>query len=259
MTYPKLYPVILEFCGGDATDSLYEHLAMWNPKYSISVLDNCSPHNCSRYVTHRNTVNAYIGGGIRSCIKLAEEAGSRYLLFIANDVEPVTVLRIDHLEEMIESDTNIVQLGVSLTLDSDKISYYPWMANHGKAENRVVPHCDLLCCILRLDFVRDFGGFPDSKSGWGYDLEIAYHANVREKRILIADEYTVRHAGDTARSDFALGKRFNKLKELKEIYAPRYGDFEHLMSRLLLPYRVDEGMSEYHMGEGITRQLSCLR
>ena len=42
---------------------------------------------------HRNPANSFIGGGIRDCVRLAEADGTRYVLFIANDVEPVTPIR----------------------------------------------------------------------------------------------------------------------------------------------------------------------
>jgi cephalosporin hydroxylase len=231
----KIFPVILEFCGGAKTDVLYDDLTAWNPGYKVNVLDNCSPYNRSRRVTHQNSSNSYIGGGIRDCLQLADRA--EYILFIANDIEPVTPISIEYLQDLIQTDETLVQVGVSLTLDSDKVSVYPWMASRGRGDERTVPHCDLLCCVLRLDFIRAFGGFPNSKSGWGYDWEIAYQAKLCGRRIIVTDKCAVRHSGDASRLEHALGRDFNRLSELKDIYGPRYGDFSEIMTKIFLPHR----------------------
>lgn len=221
------FPIILEYCGGQTTDALYEKLAQWNPGYKINVLDNCSPGNKSKYITHQNKANTYVGGGIKDCINLAKQHNCKYLFFVVNDLEIVNCLDIRYLENLMEKDHTVVQAGISVTDDSDKARYYEWMANKGKDKDRVVRHCDLLCCMIRLDFIDEFGGFLDSKSGWGYDWELAHQAKLRNKKIVISDKFLCRHKAETDKwaDASALLSKKRKKKELVKTYNERYGDY----------------------------------
>ncbi len=219
------FPVILEYCGGLTTDFLYEKLQKWNPEYKIYVLDNCSPNNRSKYITHRNKVNSYVGGGIKDCVKLTRSYKHKYLLYIVNDIEFLNQLDIFYLESLIEKDSDIVQIGISTTPDSNEASHYTWMVNRGNKENRFVHHCDLLCCMIKISFLDEFGGFPESKSGWGYDWELGYQARLRRKKILITDKFICRHRDETNKQNYAFGPQFDKEEELRKVYNARYGDY----------------------------------
>lgn len=225
-------PVILEYCGGARTDALYQQLSAWNPDYLIEVLDNASPHRRSRYITRQNSVNSGVGGGICDCVALAENLGATYVLVITNDIEPVTKIDFGALEALALRYPGIVQLGCATRADSDKSIRYPWMARHTRDTYRIVAHCDILCCLLRLDFLRSFNGFPPSKSGWGYDWEVAYQANRQGKQVVISDGHVIGH---TQRPTFSLRRRrfkadMQKWEELKAIYSQRYENFEELFA-----------------------------
>lgn len=222
-----IFIVILEFCGGKRTNLLYEKLSAWNPSATIHILDNASPQNKCKYITHQNSKNSGIGGGIKDCIRLACENDCRYLFLITNDIIPVTKLDMNHLSDIISYNKGIVQLSVSLTQDSDK-KYYPWMLNQGQGNNRVVTHADILCCVLDTEFIKQFGGFPDSWSGWGYDWELSYQAGVQNKKIVICDRYKVEHIQKTI-----LSKEKVKMNELKSVYNKKYGDY-----RVIYPFTI---------------------
>ncbi|MEW4924693.1 hypothetical protein [Algibacter sp. 2305UL17-15] len=218
----EIFCIILDYCGGVRTNILYKKLTKWNPGFKIHVLDNASPENKCDFITHQNKINSGVGGGIRDCIKLAREYGSKYVMFIANDIVPVTKIDIGHLMEIMEFNDDVVQISASLTKNSDK-KYYPWMTNMDNGDNRLVHHADLLCSILDLDFIESFGGFPESKSGWGYDWEIGYQAKIKNKKIVISDLYRIKHVNDIKNNS---SETWNiKLQELKRVYNKRYGNF----------------------------------
>jgi hypothetical protein len=146
--------VILEYCGGSHTDELYETFRSANPDIAIHVLDNASPNNRSRYVTTRNRINSHIGGGLVDSIRLAERDRAQFLFFIVNDIEIVRVPSIAHFESLATQDNSVVLVGASITRETGQAEPYPWMVNQGASEERVVPHCDPLCCLFRLDFIR---------------------------------------------------------------------------------------------------------
>ncbi len=79
-----LFPVILEYCGGEQTDLLFEQLSDWNPSFSINVFDNGSFKNLCTCATYRRDENLNVGGGI----KLARDSGASYALVITNDINP---------------------------------------------------------------------------------------------------------------------------------------------------------------------------
>ncbi len=219
----KTFCIILEYCGGAKTDALFQKLSKWNPDYNIHILDNASVNNRCSYITHQNLSNTGIGGGIKDCLRFARNSRAEYLFFMTNDIIPINEIDIGHLEQIIIHHQDIVQLGVSLTRDSDK-QYYPWMINQGENDNRIVRHSDLLCCFLNLDFIESFGGFPDSRSGWGYDWEIGYQARINNKKIVICDAYSIRHVDQNKEN--AQQIRDTKFMELKEVYNKKYGDYK---------------------------------
>src|SRR5262245_34901984 len=110
--------VILEYRGGTRTDALHARLSRWNPGATIHVLDNASPGDLCSVVTHRNTVNSYVGGGIRDCIALAESLGAAYLFYSANDVDLVDPLRLAEFEAILDRDPRAVMVSCALTEDS---------------------------------------------------------------------------------------------------------------------------------------------
>jgi len=228
----KVFPVILEYCGGSRTDALYNQLVSWNPKYRINVLDNASPLDRACCVTHTNSANSYIGGGIQDCITLADMSGHPYVLIIMNDVELLTPLYIHAFESIVESSVETIQVSASFTHDTPQVSQSPWMARRDGQSSRLAPHSDILCCLLRIDFIKSFGGFPPSKAGWGYDLELACQANWNNKSIVIVDDCVARHGRDRSRSIAALGEAFNKRREMQDAYRARYGDFEALITNM---------------------------
>jgi hypothetical protein len=218
----KTATVILEYCGGSRTDSLVERLQAWNPGREIEVLDNASPANRSRYITRHNTVNTYIGGGIIDCCKLSQARNCDNLFFLVNDIEPLTPIVVDEFEHALASNPNVVQLAASITRDSSpQAIVYPWMVTQGSPVMRRVPHSDLLCCIMRNSFIRSFGGFPVSKGGWGYDLELAYQAFTRGLHIAVADWCVVRHENSVS-----VAVQQSRYHEMLQVYASRYPNRE---------------------------------
>jgi hypothetical protein len=244
----KTTAVILEYCGGSHTDALYEALRSANPDTPIHVLDNASPRNRSRYVTTRNRSNSHIGGGLIDCIRLAERERAEFLFFIVNDIDMIRVPSIAHFEALATQDNSVVLVGASITQETGQAVPYPWMVNQGRNEDRVVPHCDALCCLFRLDFIRGFGGFPPSKSGWGYDLQFACFARFRDKKIIVSDTGMIHHAGDPKGTFLTRRKQGRKLAEMKKVYDALLGDH-----RLLDAWRTNEVIPELLMQFGPER------
>ncbi|QJB32203.1 hypothetical protein HF329_13050 [Chitinophaga oryzae] len=219
----KVCCVILEYCGGAQTDKLHKKLSAWNPSHTIYVLDNASPHNTCSCITHRNEHNSGIGGGIRDALQLARTTGADVLLLIVNDVVPVTKIDIGYYEELLNRFPDVVQVSASITRNTAQAANYPWMIDAGSRENRVVPHADLLCCAIDIDFVENFGGFPPSRGGWGYDWEIAYHADLLKKKIVVCDFFKVKHIHpDTPKTG---PQHEDKYEELVRIYDAKYGSY----------------------------------
>jgi hypothetical protein len=214
--------VILEYCGGSVTDDLYSGLTRWNPRRSIAVIDNASPRNRCTCITHQNSHNTYIGGGLQDCIRLAEAQGSDFLFFVANDICPQSPIDINRFECAMSDNRCVVQVGAAVTPTSDKANCYPWMVAQNGRDTRPVPHCDLLCCILRLSFIREFGGFPPSRSGWGYDWDIAYQAACRGRVVMISDLDIISHHGGDAGGVPVAGCEEDKRAEMLAVYADRY-------------------------------------
>jgi hypothetical protein len=221
------FAVVLEYCGGQRTDRLVERLQLWNPSRTINVLDNASRHSCSRYVTHRNEVNTGVGGGIRDCVALAQRAGARRMLFIVNDVKCLTPLRFDALESIMDGDPSIVHASAAISLDTAQASEFPWMIARGRPATRAVCHADILVSLLDLVFISSFGGFPESKGGWGYSWELAYHAQQASKRVVVDDGTVVRHVG-VVEDDHAAAVRAQRAAEVTQVYQTKYGEIPWL-------------------------------
>ncbi|TKG94393.1 hypothetical protein EYV94_14030 [Puteibacter caeruleilacunae] len=218
-----IFCVILDYCGGLETDNLYEKLSAWNPEYNIEILDNASPENKSRNISITSSANSGIGGGIKDCINQCKSRGSRYLLFITNDIVPITKIDFELMANVMMYNDGVALVSPSLSLDSDK-PYYPWMTCQKKGENRVVPHADFLCCLFDTQIIDSFGGFPDSRSGWGYDWEFAYHSRSQNKRMVVCDSMIIKHLEENLNPIIEMQKQI----ELKRIYDQRYGDYRKL-------------------------------
>jgi hypothetical protein len=215
--------VVLDYCGGARTDRLVEQLQRWNPGHTVGVLDNASPHSRSRYITHQNLVNSYVGGGICDCVALARRAGCHRLLFIANDVECVTPVVFDEFLGVMNQDPRIVQVSAAITEDSRQASPFPWMVARGGRTLRTVPQADLLVALVDLTFLARFGGFPVSRSGWGYPWELAFHARTNGRRIVLLNRCIIRHEADYGRSGKCGDSRADKGRESLEVYTSKYG------------------------------------
>lgn len=213
--------VLLEYCGGVRTDALHKRLSKWNPDYKINVLDNASPRNKSQFITHQNEENSGVGGGIIDALRIARMEHAKYLFLIVNDIIPVTKIEVRNFELILTRYPEIVQLSASITKNSDQAAHYPWMIDRGKWETRLVPHSDILCCVLDVDFIQQFGGFPASKSGWGYDWEIAYQARLKNRKIVISDFFKIKHINDAEKKAPCVSEE--KHEELQKIYDARYG------------------------------------
>jgi hypothetical protein len=195
----------------------------------IEVLDNASPMKRCSHITHQNSENTYVGGGIMDCVRLSEARGCDNLLLIVNDIEPMTPILIDEFESAIEREPGLIQVAASVTHDSSPHStIYPWMVSQSSSKLRRVPHSDLLCCIIRNSFIRSFGGFPHSRGGWGYDWEIAYHALDGKHRIAVADWCMVAHQDRLTVND-----RRTRYVEMLEVYADRYPNLEFTIERII--------------------------
>ncbi|MEO8361497.1 MAG: hypothetical protein ABI672_15800 [Vicinamibacteria bacterium] len=227
--------VVLEYCGGDRTDALYRKLAGWNKDATIYVLDNASPTNRAKSATHRNRVNSYVGGGIRECIELAESMGASYVFYCANDVNFQGSLDIATFQRVMDDDPSVVLFSCSLTADSHQARVFPWMVQRAGGSVRQVRAIDPLCCLMRLDFIRGFGGFPESRGGWGFSAELAFHARTQGKKIYVSDTCAVGHT--TAGSGLVgeRGAKISKATEAAQVYANRYGSIDVIRDALEPP------------------------
>jgi GT2 family glycosyltransferase len=226
------FSIILDFCGGRKTDALVETISAANPRRHIFVLDNASPRKRSRYISYQNARNSYIGGGINDCLELARQNGGRYLMFFTNDIIFTADVNIAAMESIMDSNSDVVQIGASVTNNSTQAKSYPWMIRQNGTTPRVVPHCDLICSMLRLSFIEEFGGFPPSLSGWGYDWELAYQAKSKGYRVLVDDSCCVRHSEYKGELRCEDGRIIDKQLELEAIYNQRYGHYRRLAPQL---------------------------
>jgi hypothetical protein len=229
----QTYVAILEYCGGEQTDRLHHQLSTWNPQYEVNVLDNASPRNRCRCVSVQNLENSYVGGGIRDCLALAERDGAEYLFLTMNDVIPITPIEIGYFQELMSSCPQTVQVSCALTAASANANNFHWMVWRRGGGIRQVPHSDILCLILHIGFIKSFGGFPASKSGWGYDREIAYQSHLQRKVQLISDRHVIAHS---ARQQPELGTSAEKEEELRSAYRSRYNDFESMFRAVIQDY-----------------------
>ena len=218
---PVAVAVILEYCGGAQTDRLFRSIQEQNPGFPVLVLDNASPANAASCVTHRNSVNTFVGGGIKDCIRLARAHGADFLFFCANDVEFLGPLDLQLYEDIMLRTPDVVQLSCSLTAESWQARFFPWQQRRAGTTLRQVRQADLLACMLRLDFIEEFGGFPDSISGWGYSRELAWNARQSGKKILVSDVCAVHHPAGP-KLQLPSGEFFDKLAEMRSIYVRRY-------------------------------------
>jgi hypothetical protein len=241
----RTLPIILEYCGGEKTDLLFEKISASNREYPLQVLDNASPGNASRYITVRNQHNSFIGGGLCDCLDLAEKHGADFLFFISNDIEIIRVPLIRQFESLAVLDKSVAVIGASITSDSLQAKQYPWMIDNGSLQDRMVRHYDPLCCLIRISFVRAFGGFPLSVAGWGYDWELASYARFCSRKILVSDKALIRHDGNPQLSNKTLGESFNKWDEMAKIYDGIYGDY-----RLLFAWQISQYIPELHLQFG---------
>jgi hypothetical protein len=235
MVLMKTQTVILEYCGGDATDRLFSSIQSWNPGRSIDVLDNASPRNRCTCVTIQNPKNTYIGGGILDCYRLAEARTCDNLFFIVNDVTPASPIIIEQFEATFAANPEVVQLTAAVTNDSKpQADIYPWMVSQRRDEVRLIPHADLLCCMIRMKFIESFGAFPMSQTGWGYDWEIAHQARLQNLKIAVADWSIIEHRD----GDNSLGptSRRNKIGEMLSVYKTRYPAIDFTIDHILAEY-----------------------
>ncbi|TCS89817.1 hypothetical protein EDD80_10114 [Anseongella ginsenosidimutans] len=220
----KICCVLLEYCGGWRTDLLYRKFKKWNPGYDINVLDNASHESRSTVITHQNEENSGVGGGIIDSLKIARDQGAQYLFLVVNDIVPITRIEMKYFEIILDNHPEIVQLSASITKNSDQGGHYPWMVSNREHKNRAVLHSDILCCALDIDFIESFGGFPMSKSGWGYDWEIAYQAKLLQRKIVISDFFKVKHVNYLTKNNEEI--RQEKRRELRRVYNERYGSYK---------------------------------
>jgi len=237
--------VMLDYCGGEETDRLFDQVSLWNPGALLMLLDNGSPNHPAARATHRNTENSYVGGGIRDAITLAEATGSAYLFFCVSDLQFLDQLVIADFEAMMDADEGIAIVSCSLTPDTDQAAHFPWMTQREAGAVRQVRHADIICCLLRLSFIRSFGGFPPSVGGWGYDAEMAFHAKRAGKRILVSDRCAVRHVRVRHQVRLPDGRVIDKNEEEQRIYGARYG------SRDLLRQTLKQGFCDEEADTGI--------
>ena len=225
--------VILEYCGGSHTDGLHRELVSWNPDYDIAVLDNGSPENAAQCVTHKNADNSFTGGGIRDCLAMAERSGRQFLFLVTNDIHLRSEVYIARFEHVLLRDPAVVQVSAAVVPSSAHARVFPWMRQRaGQRAFRRVPHSDFLCTLVRCDFVRQFGGFPHSRGGWGFDLELAIQARRQGKVIVVDDRTAIDHTGDQTMARKAMGPHFDKAKEMLDVYQSRYGNIQEEASNV---------------------------
>jgi glycosyltransferase involved in cell wall biosynthesis len=217
----KTIGILLEYCGGTRTDRLVANLRN-TLSLPVYVLDNASQKNCCSCATHRNKSNSGVGGGVSDAFRLAESMKAKIILFCTNDVEIVDPSDIPELVDYIESDGEVVQIGASITPESQNAQLYPWMVKHENSSVRKVIHCDLLLCAVRIDFIKSYGWFPSSRGGYGYDWELAYHVDRNKKKILVHDRVTVKHHA-TLPDEEAAQSHFAREQEQYRVYGLRYG------------------------------------
>lgn len=224
---PRAMVFVLDYCGGRRTDQLVDALTAVNPTHRICVLDNASPRNRSRRVTHRNVENSFTGGGIRDCQRLASRAGSTRLLFVANDLSFLVPPNVDQMEAAMDRDPAIVQISSSVTPRSAQAGAFPWMVHSQEGGLRVCGHADILCTMLDLKFVDAFGGFPASRGGWGFSWEMAYQARQYGRKIAVDDSSIVEHCGvpQTGVRDLV---NAIKRSEMVSVYTAKYGSLPWL-------------------------------
>lgn len=225
--------VMLDYCGGRPTDRLFDRISRWNPGVPLMLLDNGSPEDRPHRATHRNAANSYVGGGIRDSIRLAESVGAEYLLFSVSDLRFAGKLVVADFEAIMDADDAVVMVSCSLTPDSAQAIDFPWMRQRPTGGVRRVRQADIICCLIRLSFIKSFGGFPESKGGWGYCEEIAYHAKRQDKTILVTDRCAIRHVRVRARVTTPDGEVLEKGAERRAVYDARYGSFNLIRSALL--------------------------
>lgn len=244
--------VVLEYCGGPRTEALHRTLSKWNPRARVLVLDNASPRNRAACVTHQNARNTYVGGGIRDCLALGTSLGARYVFYIANDVEILDPLVIKDFQSVMDRDPTVALFSTSVSADSHQAHHFPWMTRKDGGTVRRVRFADLLCCLIRLDFVESFGGFPPSRGGWGYAREVAYQARVQGKKIYVNDRCAVRHLEHRAHLTTEQGVTVCKDGEAMRVYTQRHGSLANLRFGLSRP-EFDETLG---LGRGLARGRS---
>jgi hypothetical protein len=216
LTTSAVFPVVLDFRGGRKTDALVEHLRHVNAGLPVFVLDNASGQCESTYVTHRNVQNSNVGGGLRDCLDLGRQAGAAWILFVANDVTPVSPLCVQEFVNVVNRWPNVVHVSASLTATSAQAAVFPWMVSRGGSVARQVVHADILVSLLNVEFVQSFGGFPPSKGGWGYSWELAFHARRADRPVVVLDSCVIEHLSRV--HDVAW-----KRSEATKVYMDRYG------------------------------------
>lgn len=229
---PRTAFVILEYCGGARTDALHARIAAANPSHSILVLDNASPTNPASCVTHQNKVNSYVGGGIRDCLALAESLGARYLFYCVNDVTLCDPLVIEDFQKVMDVDPSVAAISCALSSDSVQVRRFGWLAQTPGGGLRRLRAIDLIACLIRLDFVRSFGGFPESRGGWGYMTELAHHARKQGLKLLVNDGCAVRHMSGRTALVTKDNQRICKGHESEEVYGRRYGSLAKIRGAL---------------------------
>ena len=251
--------VILDFCGGRRTDRMAARLSRWNPGAEIRVLDNASPTGAARSVTHRNATNSFVGGGICDAIRLAEATGAQYLFFSANDVGLPEKLVFADFEAMMDADADAVLISCAMTPDSGpQVNRFPWMRQRLGGRVRQVRQADLICCLIRLEHIRSFGGLPVSMGGWGYAEQIAFHARLRGKKILINDRCAVRHTRLRKHILSPAGDLISKEEEACAVYAPLYGSLDFLRAATAGAV-CDEELDVAVLGDGRATPLQSVR
>jgi GT2 family glycosyltransferase len=213
--------VILDYRGGARTDGLRVALQSWNTGMPVLVLDNGSPDRRASVIAKRNPTNRYIGNGIKDCLWLARQRGARFCFFCANDVKPIGPIDILALRDVMARCQDVVQISCAVTPDAAQADHFPWMVARAAGGFRHVRHADMLACLLRLDFIDSFGGFPDSVGGWGYDRELGWHAQRLGQRILICDDAVVEHV-KSPELRLESGDDWDRRAEMRAIYARRY-------------------------------------
>jgi hypothetical protein len=228
---------VLEYCGGSRTDELVARLRYWNPTRALEVIDNASPTNRCGSATRRNVRNSFVGGGIKQCFSLARQGGYSSVLFVANDVVLQTPIRLQDFLEALRLHPKAVQISASVTRDSAPQSdVYPWMVSQAAQGMRIVPHADLLCCLVQTEFIDTFGGFPQSKWGWGFDWEIAYQARLRNLDVGVLDSCVFVHQGADTNPVQNDTLNVEKRQEMHQVYSKRYGNCEWMLKNTLAAY-----------------------